>query len=129
MDYARNVLHPEAARAPQDYIVFTWDDWQAGQNNGQYLPPPNHIVSIRERRWKLAEYYDADGQVPSQWEMYDLEHDPLEMVNLCWEGYVRTATQEAAFRRLRRRLATIRKTRLTPLPTTVEWEPAAVPAD
>lgn len=128
VDYARNVLHPRAARAPQDYIVFTWDDWQAGQNNGKYLPPPNHIVSIREERWKLAEYYDAAGQVPSQWEMYDLKHDPLEMVNLCWEGYVRTAEQEAAFRRLRRKLATIQKTRLTPLPTTVEWE-ATVSAD
>jgi arylsulfatase A-like enzyme len=125
VDYSRTVLHPETARAPQHYVVFTWDDWQAGQANGPYLPPPNHIVSIREQRWKLAEYYDADGHVPSQWEMYDLKHDPLEMVNLCWDGYVRTPEQEAAFRRLRRKLATIRKTRLTPLPTTVEWEPAA----
>jgi arylsulfatase A-like enzyme len=125
VDYSRTVLHPETTRAPQDYVVFTWDDWQAGQPNGPYLPPPNHIVSIREQRWKLAEYYDADGHVPSQWEMYDLKHDPLEMVNLCWDGYVRTPEQEAAFRRLRRKLATIRKTRLTPLPTTVEWEPAA----
>lgn len=129
VDYSRTVLHPEATRAPQDYVVFTWDDWQAGQPDGPYLPPPNHIVSIREQRWKLAEYYDADGQVPSQWEMYDLKHDPLEMVNLCWAGYVRTPEQEAAFRRLRRKLATIRKTRLAPLPTTVEWEPAPAPAD
>lgn len=123
VDYAKNVLHPRTARAPQDYVVFTWDDWQAGQTGPAYLPPPNHIVSIREARWKLAEYYDADGNVPSQWEMYDLKHDPLEMVNLCWEGYVRTPEQEAAYRRLRRRLATVQKTRLTPLPTTVEWEP------
>lgn len=128
VDYAKTVLHPDT-RAPQDYVVFTWDDWQAGQPNGPYLPPPNHIVSIREERWKLAEYYDADGQVPSQWEMYDLKHDPLEMVNLCWEGYVRTPEQEASLRRLRRKLATIRKTRLTPLPTTVEWEPAPIPAE
>jgi choline-sulfatase len=128
VDYAKAVLDPDT-RAPQDYVVFTWDDWQAGQPNGPYLPPPNHIVSIREERWKLAEYYDADGQVPSQWEMYDLKHDPLEMVNLCWEGYVRTPEQEANLRRLRRKLATIRKTRLAPLPTTVEWEPAPVPAD
>jgi arylsulfatase A-like enzyme len=125
VDYSKTVLHPETTRAPQDYVVFTWDDWQAGQAHGPYLPPPNHIVSIREQRWKLAEYYDADGHVPSQWEMYDLKHDPLEMVNLCWEGYVRTAEQEAAFRRLRRKLATVRKTRLAPLPTTVEWEPTA----
>lgn len=127
VDYSRNVLDPDGARAPQEYVVFTWDDWQAGQKNGPYLPPPNHIVSVREERWKLARYYDADGQVRDQWEMYDLKHDPLEMVNLCWDGYVRTGEQEAAFRRLRRGLAAIHKTRLAPLPATVEWQPA-VPA-
>ena len=41
-----------------------------------YPEPPNHIVSIRERRYKLARYYDVDGNVPDQWEMYDLEDGP-----------------------------------------------------
>jgi hypothetical protein len=43
---------------------------------------PNHIVSIREDRHKLAEYYDVAGKVPSQWEMYDRLKDPLETENL-----------------------------------------------
>jgi choline-sulfatase len=118
VDYAESVLHPDAAAPPQDYVVFTWDDWQAGQASGPYLPPPNHIVSIREGRWKLAEYYDADGQVPSQWEMYDLENDPLERTNLAWEGYTRTPDEEAQFLRLQQKLAEVQKTRLAPLPTT-----------
>lgn len=118
VDYARCVLDPSAPPA-QRYVVFTWDDWQAGQASGPYLPPPNHIVSIREERWKLAEYYDADGNVPSQWEMYDLETDPAEVVNLAWDGYTRTPEQEAQFRRLQRELALVQKTRLAPLPTTV----------
>ncbi|HYR11108.1 MAG TPA: sulfatase-like hydrolase/transferase, partial [Longimicrobium sp.] len=118
VDYARKVLHPESARRPQRYVVFTWDDWQAGQSSGPYLTPPNHIVSIREERWKLAKYYDAVGNVPTQWEMYDLLTDPLERTNLAWHGYERTPEQEAHFRRLKRRLARIQKTRLQPLPTT-----------
>ena len=118
VDYSESVLHPDAAPPPQDYVVFTWDDWQAGQAQGPYLPPPNHIVSIREGRWKLAEYYDADGKVPSQWEMYDLERDPLERTNLAWEGYTRTADEEAQFLRLQQKLTEVQKTRLAPLPTT-----------
>jgi choline-sulfatase len=115
VDYSAAVLEPAASRPPQDHILFTWDDWQAGQPQGPYLPPPNHIVSIREGRWKLAEYYDADGDVPSQWEMYDLSEDPLEQTNLAWEGYTRTPAQEAQFLRLRKALAEARETRLGPL--------------
>lgn len=118
VDYAASVLRPERARDPQGYVVFTWDDWQAGQSSGPYLPPPNHIVSIREARWKLAKYYDVNGRVPSQWEMYDLHEDPLERKNLAWRGYERTAEEEIHFRRLKRRLAIIQKTRLHPLPDT-----------
>lgn len=119
VDYSRLVLHP-AARQPQTYVVFTWDDWQAGQSSGPYLPPPNHIVSIREERWKLARYYDASGNAPGAWEMYDLRSDPLERVNLAWKGHTRTPEQDLAFRRLKRKLAGVRRTRLRPLPTTPE---------
>ncbi|HEX5726475.1 MAG TPA: sulfatase-like hydrolase/transferase [Longimicrobiaceae bacterium] len=120
VDYSTSVLNPEQARAPQRYVVFTWDDWQAGQSSGPYLPPPNHIVSIREERWKLAKYYDVNGEVPPQWEMYDLATDPLECTNLAYAEYRRTPEQEAQLRRLRRRLAAIQKTRLAPLPNTPE---------
>jgi choline-sulfatase len=113
VDYSRLVLHPDAPPA-QRYVVFTWDDWQAGQANGPYLPPPNHIVSYREERWKLAKYYDPVGKVRSQWEMYDLETDPLERVNLAWRGHRRTPEQERQLRRMKRRLAAIEKTRLAP---------------
>ena len=50
---------------PQDYTVFTYDDFQSGQARGPYPKPPNHIVSIREQRYKLARYYDADGKCPT----------------------------------------------------------------
>jgi len=118
VDYSACVLHPSRAEPPQSYVVFTWDDWQAGQASPPYLPPPNHVVSIREGRYKLAKYYDVNGNVPSQWEMYDLEHDPLERWNIAWRGHRRTEEQQRQLRRLKRRLAVIQKTRLAPLPNT-----------
>ncbi|HEU4560662.1 MAG TPA: sulfatase-like hydrolase/transferase, partial [Longimicrobium sp.] len=120
VDYSRLVLDPAKARRPQKYVVFTWDDWQAGQAGGPYVQPPNHIVSIREERWKLAKYYDPQGNKAPQWEMYDLLHDPIERINLAHPGHPRTPEQERELRRLKRRLAVIQKTRLHPLPTTQE---------
>ncbi len=38
---------------------------------------------------------------PPQWEMYDLKTDPYEEVNLAFESYERTPTQEREFLRLR----------------------------
>ena len=98
-------------------MVFTYDDWQSGQMSGPYPTPPNHIVSIREKRYKLARYYDADGNVPDQWEMYDLLRDPLEVHNLAYRKAKRTPEQEREYRRLRAKLARVQKTRLQPLPS------------
>jgi hypothetical protein len=47
--------------------------------------------------------------------MYDLKTDPLEKTNLAYKGYQRTAAQEKQYRRLKRKLARIEKTRLHPL--------------
>jgi arylsulfatase A-like enzyme len=115
VDYSSLVLGTSTSPL-QSYTVFTYDDWQSGQARGPYPTPPNHIVSIRERRWKLAEYYDADGRVASQWEMYDLKTDPLETRNLAFTGVDRTKEQQRQFVRLKRELARVKATRLQPLP-------------
>jgi choline-sulfatase len=114
IDYADQILS-RSPRPSQNYTVFTYDDWQSGQASGPYPQPPNHIVSIREHRYKLARYYDANGKVPPQWEMYDLETDPLERRNLARHGYKRTPEQEREYERLRRKLARVEQTRLQPL--------------
>ena len=62
VDYSDQVLC-RSGRPPQRYTVFTYDDWQSGQATGPYPKPPNHIVSIREHRYKIARYYDANGKV------------------------------------------------------------------
>jgi choline-sulfatase len=116
VDYSKLVLNPRTAQPPQDYIVFTYDDFQSGQNTPPYPKPPNHIVSIREGRWKLAKYHDVPNQKrkkkPPQWEMYDLKKDPEEKVNLAYKGYERSEVQEREFQRLKRKLARVEKTRL-----------------
>lgn len=115
VDYSALVLG--SSRAPvQDYTVFTYDDWQSGQANGPYPLPPNHVVSIREGRWKLAQYYDAEGRFGDQWEMYDLRTDPLERKNLAWWSYRRSAEEQRELRRLLAKLARVKTTRLQQLP-------------
>jgi hypothetical protein len=108
----------------QDYIAFTFDDYQAGQKTGPYvgegpsvLGPrvPNHIISIREGRYKLAKYYDPDGAVPPEFEMYDLLKDPKELRNLAHFTYKRTPEQERQFNRLHDKLTVVAATRLQPL--------------
>ena len=82
VDYSELVLSPNA-NPVQDYIMFTYDDFQAGQPSAPQIRNPNHIVAIREERWKLARYFDPSGDAEQQWEMYDLKNDPLEKRNLC----------------------------------------------
>ncbi len=113
VDYSDQILG-RARKPPQDYTVFTYDDFQSGQARGPYPRPPNHVVSIREQRYKLARYYDAKGKVPDQWEMYDLERDPLERTNLAHKHHKRTPEQQRQYRRLRRKLARVEQTPQTP---------------
>ena len=70
----------DPSQSVQDAVLFTFDDrlFDPGQ--------PAHIVCIREANWKLAMYYDPAGDVPRQFEMYDLENDPTELTNLWKNG-------------------------------------------
>jgi choline-sulfatase len=114
VDYSDQILK-RTTKPAQNYTVFTYDDYQSGQAKGPYPKPPNHVVSIREERYKLARYYDADGNVPDQWEMYDLVEDPLERTNLAYKGYKRSPRQQREYKRLRVKLAEVQRTRLQPL--------------
>ncbi len=114
VDYSAQI-RSRTAKPSQNYTVFTYDDFQSGQPKGPYPSPPNHIVSIREKRWKVARYWDPAGDEPDQWELYDLQDDPLERVNLAHRGHKRTPAQRRQFRRLRAKLARVERTRLRPL--------------
>jgi len=114
VDYSRVVLSP-SSRPTQDYIVFTYDDFQSGQPHGPYPSPPNHVVSIREARYKLAEYFDERGVKRSVFEMYDRATDPDEVNNLAFPGTTRTREQQRQYVRLRRKLERVKRTRLARL--------------
>jgi choline-sulfatase len=120
VDYSKLVTNPSPGDSAQDYIVFTYDDFQSGQKSGPYPKAPNHIVSIREGRWKLARYYGVgeESQTRPQWEMYDLKTDPLETRNLAHPSTKRTPKQDEELARLKRKLARVEKTRLQPLKKT-----------
>ncbi len=112
IDYSSLVLDPSAAPV-QDYIVFTYDDYQSGQKTAPTPSPPNHIVSIREDQYKLAEYYQPDdSSVTPQWEMYDTWNNPPETTNIGYEGYARDAQEEAEFERLQAKLEQVKVERL-----------------
>jgi choline-sulfatase len=131
VDYSDLVLNPGGEKTAQDYVVFTYDDFQSGQKTPPYPKPPNHIVSIREERWKLAKYHAVEvtidkktgkpvesrpeEPVPPQWEMYDLKRDPNEKRNLAAPGHKRSPLEEREFKRLRKKLEAVEKTRLHPL--------------
>lgn len=114
-DYSKLVLG-RSKKPVQDHIVFTFDDYQAGQKQGPYVRAPQHIVSIRERHWKIAKYYDVERKKAPEWELYDLRNDPLEKKNLAGPKSRRNAKQEAQFKRLRRKLAKVERQQLQPLP-------------
>ncbi len=114
VDYSSLIANPKA-KPVQDYIVFTYDDFQCGQSTRPYTPEPNHMASIRETRWKLARYYDPRGEKATEWEMYDLHSDPDERDNLTAPSAKRTPQQEREFKRLKAKLATVELKRLAPM--------------
>jgi choline-sulfatase len=116
VDYSALLLNADTEPVQQE-IVFTYDDLRCAQNVPQLAPPPNRIISIRETRFKLARYYDGAGVMPDQWEMYDLESDPDERLNLAAPDFTPSPEQADARARLTARLEEITETRLQPLGT------------
>ena len=115
IDYSKLVLG-ESKKPVQDYVVFTFDDYQAGQSTGPYVRPPQHLAVVRETNWKIAKYYDPNRTKAPQWELYHLKKDPLETTNLAAPGYRRNKFEEQQYKRLRRKLVEVEATRLQPLP-------------
>jgi arylsulfatase A-like enzyme len=75
------VLRGETASV-RDAVLFTYDDHQAGTAFQEAPGQPNRIRCVRDGRWKYAVYVDPRGRIGSEYELYDLETDPVEAVNL-----------------------------------------------
>jgi arylsulfatase A-like enzyme len=118
IDYSQQILQPDLDTSPtavQPYVLFTFDDIYAGQNEAVTGPngvvnPPNRIQVVRTSDFKLARYWDGSGAqppAPDQGEFYDLgpaggdyyandganssvvynEAGPLELINLSDVGF------------------------------------------
>ena len=79
----------------RDAVLFTYDDHQAGTVMQEAPGQPNRIRCIRDARWKYAIYVDPNGRVPAEYELYDLEADPDEALNLVDKHGGRGRTAEA----------------------------------
>jgi arylsulfatase A-like enzyme len=103
-DLAPLVRDP-AAEPVQEEVLFTFDDMHAGTGLVREVLPgaPGRIRCIRERRFKYARYFDAEGRYPTEYEMYDLDDDPHELENLAHPGHPRYAEPDVS--RERDRLA------------------------
>jgi choline-sulfatase len=74
--------HPAPAESVQDEIHFTYDDHQAATALQDVPGQPNRIRAIRTADAKFALYFDPAGKAHPEYEMYDLDRDPLESRNL-----------------------------------------------
>ncbi|HKH13155.1 MAG TPA: sulfatase-like hydrolase/transferase [Solirubrobacterales bacterium] len=103
VDLSAVLEHPAPAPSVQDAIHFTYDDHQAGTAMQDAPGQPNRIRAIRTRDAKYAFYFDPRGRKPTEYELYDLERDPLETENLL--GVRSGAPRSPAARELHRELA------------------------
>jgi arylsulfatase A-like enzyme len=89
--------------AVRDAVLFTYDDHQAGTAFQNVSGQPNRIRCVRDSRWKYAVYLDPSGETPPEFELYDLETDPDEALNLVDKrtGRGRTRAAEQELERLR----------------------------
>jgi arylsulfatase A-like enzyme len=103
VDLSPVLEHPAPAPSVQDAIHFTYDDHQAGTAMQNAPGQPNRIRAIRTADAKYARYFDPSGRAGSEYELYDLERDPLETENLLDVRSGQPASPQAG--RLRRELA------------------------
>jgi arylsulfatase A-like enzyme len=82
VDLSAVLDHPDPAPSVRDSIHFTYDDHQAATAMREAPGQPNRIRAIRTRDAKYAFYFDPNGRAAGEYELYDLDRDPLEARNL-----------------------------------------------
>ncbi len=82
VDFGPVLEHPGPADSVRDSIHFTYDDHQAATARADAPGQPNRVRCIRDSRMKYAVYLDPQRRTAPEYEMYDLERDPDEQLNL-----------------------------------------------
>lgn len=76
------VLDVEPAPTVREAIHFTFDDHQAATALQNGAGQPNRVRTVRTDEAKFSLYFDPEGKRESEYELYDLERDPIEVENL-----------------------------------------------
>jgi choline-sulfatase len=97
----------------QDVLHFTYED------DVFPVKGADCIRAIVERGWKYAVYYDPFTGAPTEYEMYHLGRDPLELTNLAHAAH-RTAASDLERARLHRRLTEVMRENGT-TPDEIRW--------
>ena len=97
----------------QDFLHFTYED------DPFPVKGADCIRAIVDDRWKYAVYYDPFTDAPTEYEMYDLKRDPLELTNLAHDSN-RTPASDVERARLHRRLVEVMQKNGT-MPDEIRW--------
>jgi choline-sulfatase len=81
IDLSSVTEHGAASSSVREAIHFTYDDHQAGTALTEAPGQPNRIRAIRTAAAKYAFYFDPAGRRATEYELYDLDRDPLEVEN------------------------------------------------
>ena len=100
----------------QDILHFTYED------DVFPVKGADCIRAIVERHWKYAVYYDPFTGAPTEYEMYDLARDPLELTNLAHAAH-HTAASDLERARLHGRLIEVMRQNGT-TPDEIRWPEA-----
>jgi choline-sulfatase len=97
----------------QDVLHFTYED------DVFPVKGPSFVRAIVEKDWKYAVYYDPFTGEPPEYEMYDLQHDPLETTNLAHVKHA-TPSMDTERARLHQRLSDVMRESGT-RPDEIRW--------
>lgn len=77
-----SILGVEPASTVREAVHFTFDDHQAATALQNGAGQPNRVRTVRTDTAKWSIYFDPERKRPDEYELYDLERDPIETENL-----------------------------------------------